>query len=167
MGINTIKQSKTLEEDLLKMINKHREIKKFVEKYLQNQKLCFENFQITPHTRAIVPEYGDFELKKDVLGNSYKVYTFTFVAVEKISNQPLIDANINNMEIMDDFNNWILEQEKNSHYPNFGDNVIEYKWELTQNMGNLAYVDEQSIAKYLLTIKLNYVEKERDSKNDI
>lgn len=141
-------------------VNKHTAIRDFVQQFVDDRFLQFESIEFVTGARSVVPNYGDNVERIDILGNKYKSYTFTFIAIQDFD-RGSTDFNEQNMMIMDSFNDWIVEKEENGEYPNFGDNCINYRWELLQNMGNLAQIDESlSLAKYMLTCKLNYTERE-------
>jgi hypothetical protein len=93
-----------------------------------------------PAFRSIVPEYGDFKLSSDIVGNDKKVYTFAFVGVEQFD-LGTSENNETNMQMFDDFSGWITEKERNKEYPDFGDKCSKYQWEVLQNMASLAAYD--------------------------
>ena len=138
-------------------MNKHTILKEWVNQFLVDKNLSFETVEMNLGARALVPNYGDFLVKQDVLGNKYKEYTFAFVGCELID-YGTSDVNENNMNLFDEFNEWIEEQERNKNYPDFG--AIDYKLEPLQNMANIAQYDEASqLAKYMLLCKITYTEK--------
>lgn len=138
-------------------MNKHTILKEWVNQFLEEKNLSFETIEMNLGARALVPNYGDYVVKTDVLGNKYKEYTFAFVGCELID-YGTSDVNENNMNLFDEFNEWIEEQERNKNYPDFG--ATEYKLEPLQNMANIAQYDESSqLAKYMLLCKISYTEK--------
>ena len=138
-------------------MNKHTILKEWVNQFLVDKNLSFETIEMNLGARALVPNYGDFLVKQDVLGNKYKEYTFAFVGCELID-YGTSATNENNMNLFDEFNEWIEEQERNKNYPDFG--ATEYKLEPLQNMANIAQYDEASqLAKYMLLCKISYTEK--------
>lgn len=140
-------------------VNKHKIMQEYVQQFLTDNYLYYHSADVYPNARMIVPQYGEFTLKTDIVGNKYKRYTFAFVGYEQLDNGTS-DVNADTMNKFDLFNEWVLEQEKDKNYPDFGENVTDYEIKPLQNMANLALVDEQGIAKYMLAIQLNYVEKE-------
>lgn len=142
-------------------VNKHLAVKTWVEEFLDGAKMSFDNIDASmPNFRSLIPDYGDFLVKQDIQGNKTKRYTFAFVGIETLDN---IDNDTNNAttrQKIDDFNDWIVEQEKLKNYPDFGTDIIKYKVEPLQNTANLAQVFEDSgFAKYVLMARIEYVER--------
>lgn len=139
-------------------VNKHTALKEWAQAFTTDI-LGFESVEMYPGMKSIVPNYGDYLIKQDICGNKYKEYTFAFVGVESLSTGT-DDLNELNMQIFDDFNTWIEAQEIAKNYPNFGDNVTDYRLVPLQNMANQAFYDESTkCAKYMLMVRLEYVEK--------
>lgn len=141
--------------------NRHAAVKTWVEQFLSGNKMSFENIEGIQGFRSIVPDYGDFIISQDILGRKKKQYTFGFIAVEPLDR---IDNDTNNTttrQLVDDFNDWLVLQEKNKNFPNFGTNVIEYKVVPLQDTANMAQVFEDiGLVKYILTARIEYTEKE-------
>lgn len=140
-------------------MNKHTAMKDFIQGFLTDRNLYFESIDNYPGFRSIVPEIGEYKVFSDVLGNDYKRYTFAFVGIENLD-YGTSHKNEYNRQLFDDFADWILLQEKNGNYPNFGQGVSEYEWEVLENMANLAdYNESTRTAKYMLSCRLNYTER--------
>lgn len=138
-------------------VNKHLALQAWVQPFLTDNYLYFESADAYPGVRAIVPEYGDYLLKKDILGNKYKLYTFVFIGYEQMDTGTS-DINAENMQLMDSFNEWLEEQQEIRNFPNFGENCSEYEIEILQNMANLATISDDGLAKYMLGAKIIYKE---------
>ena len=55
------------------------------------------------------------------------------------------------------------EQDRNKHYPDFGDDCDIEKMEVLQNMPNLAGVNaEEGLAKYMIQGRILYMEHGKD-----
>lgn len=138
-------------------VNKHKALQEWVQQFLDNENLYFESADDYPGTRKIVPNYGDYINSQDVLGNKYKSYTFVFIGYENIDTGTS-DVNTNNMKLFDDFNEWVELQKENKNFPDFGENCSEYEIVPLQNMANLSALYENGLAKYMLAVRINYVE---------
>ena len=138
-------------------VNKHKQLQDWVESFLENNYLYFETADAYPGIREIVPNVGDYVRFQDILGAKYKTYTFMFVAFEKIDTGTS-DVNVENMHMMDAFNEWLEEQIDTQNYPDFGNNCTEYEIEILQNMADVAYITDDGLAKYMLGAKINYKE---------
>lgn len=140
-------------------VNKHTVLRTWVQPFVINAYLNFESVDMMPSARSLVPNYGDFQIKKDICGNKYKEYTFAFVGVQSFDTGTS-SVNEDNMKMFDDFNDWIETQETQKNYPNFGENVTNYKLIPLQNMANLSFYDEETqTAKYMLMVRVEYMEK--------
>lgn len=140
------------------MVNKHEALQNWVEPFLENNYLYFETADAYPGIREVVPDFGDYTDKVDILGFKYKTYTFMFVAFEKIDTGTS-DVNVSNMYLMDSFNEWLETQIENKNYPNFGEGCSEYEIEILQNMADVAYITDDGLAKYMLGAAIHYKEE--------
>lgn len=127
--------------------------------FTDNKILQFDTLESYPGARSLVPDYGDFTLAADILGNEKKAYDFAFVGTEPLS-FTTDDQNQTNLNLFDEFSQWVIEQDKNKNYPDFGENITDYKLIPLQNTANRAYFDETSgLAKYILGFRLEYTQK--------
>ena len=142
-------------------MTKHEAIMDWLNSYIEsdtmaNGDLSFENVTITPGFRSVVPNAGDNMLFEDITGRKKKEYVFSFIICENFDSEGY-DYNLAAMEIGDKFNTWVDEQGENKNYPDFGENVYKYMVESLSNMADLALV-ENSFAKYMLTVRVEYWE---------
>ena len=138
--------------------SKHSIMRDWVDGFLYDNYLYFESADVIPGARMMVPQYGDYVNRTDILGAKYKSYTFLFIAYKQLDSGTS-DINITNMQIMDSFLEWLEEQKEDENYPDFGDNCSEYEIQPLQNMANLATVTEDGLAKYMLGVRINYKEE--------
>lgn len=142
-------------------VNKHQAMKTWVEQFLNGEKMFFENIEAEIGARTLIPDYGDFVVKTDILGNSTKYYTFGFIAIEPLDPHDIETNNVNTRQLVDSFNDWLILQKKNGNYPDFGENASRYKIVPLQNTANMASTfPELQLAKYILMARIEYVEKE-------
>lgn len=137
--------------------SKHKVLQDWVSTFLENNYLYFESAEAYPGIRMVVPQYGDYTDRVDILGYKYKSYTFIFIAYEQMDTGTS-DVNVENMELMDEFLAWVEEQKEAGNFPNFGEKCDEYELVPLQNMANLATVSDDGLAKYMLGIKIKYRE---------
>lgn len=140
-------------------VNKHEVMKEWVQSFLDDNFLYFEASEAYPGVRTLVPNYGDYERKRDILGNHYKSYSFVFIGYESID-VGTSDVNITNMAVFDAFNEWLEEQKKAENFPNFGDKCHDYDIIILQNMANLATIQDNNLAKYMLGARIDYIEED-------
>lgn len=141
------------------MESKHRALQDWVADFLENNYLYFESADAYPNVRIVVPDVGDYVVRTDILGNKYKSYSFVFVGYEQIDTGTS-DINVLNLEVMDEFNDWIVEQQEYKNFPDFGPKCSEYELTPLQNMANLAMLSEDGLAKYMLGVRIDYKEEE-------
>ena len=79
--------------------------------------------------------------------------------IASVLNQKDIDVNVDNMYMVDQFNDWLAEQKELKNFPNFGDKCSEYDIIILQNMANLAYISDDGLAKYMLGARIDYKEE--------
>ena len=108
------------------MASKHKALQNWVQRSLDDNYLYFESADAYPNVRTIVPRYGDYLNKTDILGAKYKSYSFVFIGYEMIDTGTS-DLNITNMEVMDEFTRWLEIQKEELNFPDFGDNCSEYE----------------------------------------
>lgn len=140
------------------MISKHKAIQKWVQTFLDDNYLYFESADAYPGIRTIVPQYGDYTNSTDICGFKYKSYTFLFIGYEQIDTGTS-DVNTTNMEIMDAFTEWLEEQKENENFPDFGQKCSEYDIIPLYDMANLATIQDDGIAKYMLGCRIDYKEE--------
>lgn len=139
--------------------SKHKAMQDWVASFLKDNYLYFESASAYPNVRALVPNYGEYLRKTDVCGFKYKSYTFAFVGYEQLDIGGTSDVNIHNMEIMDAFNEWLIQQQAEQNFPDFGELCSEYEIVPLQNMANLATVSDDGLAKYMLAARIDYKEE--------
>lgn len=139
-------------------MSKHKIIQDWVQAFLDSNYLYFESADAYPGIRTIVPQYGEYVNYTDICGFKYKSYTFIFIGFEQIDNGTS-DVNITNMEVMDAFTKWLEEQKENENFPDFGPKCSEYDIIPLQNMANLATIQDNGLAKYMLGVRIDYKEE--------
>lgn len=139
-------------------MSKHKIIQDWVQEFLENAHLYFESADAQPGIRTIVPQYGEYVNSTDICGFKYKSYTFIFIGYEQIDTGTS-DVNTTNMEVMDEFTVWLEEQKEIGNFPDFGQNCSEYDIIPLQDMANLATIQENGLAKYMLGVRIDYKEE--------
>ena len=92
-------------------ISKHEAMLNWIQPFLEDNYLYFESADAYPGVRELVPNYGDYVNKTDILGNKYKSYSFVFIGYESIDTGTS-DVNLRNMELFDNFNEWLEKQKR-------------------------------------------------------
>ena len=140
-------------------VNKHKVMRDWVSQFLDDNYLYFESADAYPNVRVLVPDYGDYVNRTDIVGNKYKSYSFVFIGYEQID-PGTSDNNIDNLSAFDSFNDWLEEQKENKNFPDFGEKCSEYDIIILQNMANIGTISEDGLAKYMLGVRIDYKEEE-------
>jgi hypothetical protein len=139
-------------------VNKHKVMRDWVSQFLEDNYLYFESADAYPNVRVLVPNYGDYINRTDILGNKYKSYSFVFIGYETLD-PGTSDVNMDNLAVFDSFNDWLEEQKELRNFPNFGDNCSEYDIIILQNMANISAISSDNLAKYMLGVRIDYKEE--------
>lgn len=139
-------------------VNKHKVIQDWVQQFLDDNYLYFESTDAYPGIRSIVPNYGEYIVRTDILGYKYKSYSFAFIGYEQVDTGTS-DVNTTNMQIMDAFTEWLETQKENENFPDFGQNCSEYDIIPLQDIANLATIQDDGLAKYMLGVRIDYKEE--------
>jgi hypothetical protein len=134
-------------------------MQEWVQSFLDDNYLYFESADAYPGIRTLVPNYGDYVVKTDILGRKYKSYSFVFIGYERLDTTTS-DVNVENMEMFDKFNEWLELQKQQENYPNFGAKCSDYDIIILQNMANTVTVTDDNLAKYMLGARIDYLEEE-------
>ena len=90
-----------------------------------------------------------------------KEYGFTIVLTWAFS-ESTDDLNLSAMNFAQSFMDWIVEQNRNKIFPDFGEGCQVKKIENLQNMPNLASIDwENMTARYMIQCRVLYFERGR------
>jgi hypothetical protein len=139
-------------------MSKHKALQDWVQSFLDDNYLFFQKADAYPDTRIIVPNVGDYTIKTDICGFKYKTYTFVFIGYQSID-VGTSDNNTDNMNIFDEFNNWLVRQQELQNFPDFGKSCSEYEIKPLQNMANLSHITDDGLAEYMLAAQINYKEE--------
>lgn len=144
-------------------MSKHEAMKRYVEEKvteLIGKLLSFNFADDSPYSVSFLTNYSGKVVKKYVRAAD-KEYTFSVLITWQYSAET-DDHNLQAMNFAQEFMDWIDEQNRKRHFPDFGTNCQVKKIENLQNMPNLATVDwENMVAQYMIQCRVLYFEKER------
>lgn len=136
---------------------------------VKNNPLFFNAIQATSDSKQFVTVGSATSTNKNYLDGSVgKEYIFTIIDFRSVVYQPIVTVSgypSENVETMLDVQgiiDWISTQNKNRHFPNFGDNMIVESIEATSNNPNLNGIDTNvtpALAKYSISIKIDYIDE--------
>ena len=96
---------------------------------------------------------------EDILGNRLRAYDFALQAILSHS-EGADDTNLENMQLMREWQDWIDEQQADKNYPDFGPDCSEYCLLNLNDSPELAQIQQNNkMAKYQFFARLEYVEK--------
>ena len=144
-------------------MTKHEIMKDYVNEKVTEltDKLVSFNFaDDSPDAVSFLTNYSGKVVKKYVRASD-KEYGFSIVVTWHFSTET-DDLNLQAMNFVQEFMDWIEEQNRAKHFPDFGKYCQVKKIENLQNMPNLAAVDwENMTAQYVAQCRVLYFEKER------
>lgn len=121
--------------------------------------LNFNYSQEEPDAVALITNYSD-KVRKKYVRAAEKEYGFSIVITKPFSSYG-DNLNLEAMNFVQAFMDWLETQNRKKIYPAFPDNCQIKKMEVLQNMPNLAGInDEEQLARYMVQCRLIYFEKE-------
>lgn len=141
-------------------MTKHDAMKMYFEpkvKELVGKMLGFNFSPESPDNIAFVTNYSDKVRKKYIYG-AEKEYGFTII-ITKAYSTDTDDLNLEAMNFAQAFMDWLDEQNRLKNYPEFPESCQIRKMENLQNMPNLAGINPQGLARYMIQCRLIYFEK--------
>lgn len=143
----------------------HDSVKVYFEPKVQELAGNILNFNFSPESDdsfALVTNYAGKVGKEYINGDKEKAYGFAIVIVKSYSTDG-DDLNLQCMNFVQKFMEWLEEQERKKNYPVFPQNCKIHKMEVLQNMPNLAGVNaEEGWARYMVQCQILYREQEED-----
>lgn len=144
-------------------MTKHEIMKSYVEgkvTELVGSLVSFNFADNSPDSVSFLTNYSGKIVKK-YLRAADKEYGFTILITWHYSAET-DDLNLQAMNFVQNFMDWIEEQNRLKNFPDFGERCQVKKIENLQNMPNLASVDwENMTAQYMIQCRVLYFEKER------
>lgn len=124
------------------------------------------NFNFSPESPdefSLLTEYSEKVVKKFVDGNIRKSYGFAIIVIKHYSTVK-DDLNLECMNFVQEFMDWMEEQNKKENYPDFGSNCKVEKIEVLQNMPNLSGINtEEGLAQYMIQGQVLYIEHDKNN----
>lgn len=138
------------------MANKNKEILEFLDKCPAVKSFLYFNSATDKAGRvSIETVYSDVWEKRFIRDVGIKVYEFAVVQMLP-QDQGTSEVNAEQAQIVQDFMDWIDEQNRSRNFPKFqGCKVLSIK--NLQNMPNLAGVNEAgTVARYMFQVRVRY-----------
>lgn len=143
-------------------MTKHDAVHSFIKKKideLTEQTLGFNYSSEEVGQIAITTDFSDRVIKKYFRG-AEKAYGFTITLIRLYSTD-LDSLNLECMNFVQSFMDWIDEQNRKKNFPDFGENCQIKKMENLQNMPNLSGINpKEGLARYQIQCRIIYFDKE-------
>jgi len=138
-------------------MNKHQAMFDFMETYPKISSLFSFSFAEARAGRAAMVPIDDETVSKDILGNEDCVYNFAIAEYHGMSADPFSNVNIEKISAVDDFIEWVQEQNRIRNYPKLGEGCFVEKIEAVRANSPLAAIDPaRGIAKYMFMVEVYY-----------
>jgi hypothetical protein len=123
-----------------------------------NGNLYFNFGEASDNNSFFIPVPTDYVVKQDIMGTKTRFYTFAITTFKDIANNPYSMENINDYSEVQNFLDWIEEQNNQRSFPDFGENCNVLEVLNLSNMANVSNQDQQ-LAKYMTQCRVVYEEK--------
>lgn len=140
-------------------MTKHEAMFDFIKQYPKlNKVLYFNSIKDMADVACLNPVFSDDTIMEYTTGNAEKEYTFAIAYMKQYDNQGTSKVNINAINEVQDFMQWIDEQNDKKNFPVFPDNCFINRIKNLYDMPQLAGTDGQK-AEYLFQCKVEYTEE--------
>ena len=131
----------------------------FLKQYPPLYDLLYVNTVIdTPSLTSLNTVYSDYAIQEYTCGNSEREFIFMIKQIKNYDSSGTSQTNESAFIEVQDFMNWIDEQNEKRNFPNFPENCTIYKIENLQNMPNLSGTSNQGTAEYMFQCRVLYEE---------
>lgn len=145
-------------------MTKHDAVYKFFKQKIDEiaeQTLGFNYFSESIDQIALTTDYSDRVIKRYFKG-AKKAYGFTITIIRPYSTD-LDMLNLECMNFVQEFMDWITEQNRKKNFPDFGSDCQIQEIENLQNMPNLSGINsKEGLARYQIQCRINYFDKEEN-----
>lgn len=140
----------------------HNKVFEYVQKYPKiGDFVTFNGGKATAGAVQLETVEGQRVISQDICGNQRIEYSFLIISYMNYSTVPYSKQNVENMMKVQDFMNWITEQNIARNYPDFEGVTIE-KMENAMNIPDVSgYDPKERLAKYMFGVKIIF-EKEQE-----
>lgn len=137
---------------------KAKAITDYIKKYSQSHNWLYFNVVLKAPGRASVITDSDNTIQEYLDGSKDKEYQF-MVEMAKNYDTGTSDANMEALEEIKEFIDWINENEAKGIYPEFPDNCMIESIEVLGEMPEVVVDPTKNIARYRISLKIKYLER--------
>lgn len=146
-------------------MTKHDAVKAYFEPKVQELTRDILHFNYSPESSdsfGLITNYAEKTVKKFINGDARKAYGFTIEIIKEYSTFG-DDLNLECMNFVQGFMDWLDDQNTEKNYPDFGDNCEVEEIEILQNMPNFAGMNpEAGLARYMVQGRILYIERDKN-----
>lgn len=121
--------------------------------------LYFNKIQDMVDSTSVNTVYTDYAVQEYTCGNADREFVFAIKQMKTYDSSGTSGINRQSIAEVQDFMDWIDEQNAKKNFPKFPDNCTVYKIENLQNMPELAGTDDQGTAEYMFQCRVRYEER--------
>lgn len=142
-------------------MTRHESMFEFMKKYKNVGDLFSFDFMEAEKNASSFCVVEDEEIQRDILGNRTVRYKFAIAEYLPFSAAPYSRENLQNVEAVDAFIEWVRMQDKQFNYPNLGENRQVQSLSAKRIGSGIDYVDRnKNVARYAFTVTVEYEELE-------
>jgi len=139
-------------------MSKHQAMIDYIGRFppISNKWLYFDYIDDDREKEAISPIVQEIT-QFDIMGNKIGQYDFAIILTRPYS-KATDDVNIQNMDFIDLWIEWLIEQNYDRVLPDFGAKFEVTSVKNLSNMGDLAQTYDSGMGKYMLLCRVEYIE---------
>lgn len=119
------------------------------------ESLAFEFGEAADDQATFNTMTNDDVISEDILGNQRMYYDFAIVIYKKITTEAYVTDNIDNANEVNQFREWVRAQNKQYHFPDFGEDCEVEEIQPLQNNPTVSR-GKDHLAKYLFQCRVIY-----------
>lgn len=139
------------------MDKKHEAMHNYILRCPYIRDLFYIYNNVADNSVSLIPVYSDDVVKWYIDGSAEKQYVFAIAVYKTVSDVPNTEENLEGLCGVQDFMDWIDEQNKNKAFPDFGERCTVESIKNLQDMPDIAGQDERHL-KYMFQCRVNYIE---------
>lgn len=138
-------------------MSKHEAMFNYMKQYSGVDKLFSFNFSEVRKNASAFKLIGEETRSKDIFDNETIVYIFAIAEYRNYSTEPFTSENLEHIEAVDDFIEWVREQDRNENYPDFGTGTLVSEIQAMRTGSGIVDIDPNGrVAQYSFTVKVTY-----------
>ena len=139
-------------------MNKHDAVFAYMQLCPQVNDLFF-NFSTSENGDTVIATTSnEFEVQSFIDGSSLKWYDFSIIQYRELTTEPNDEENVSIMLDVESVMAWLLQQDANENYPDFGEKCEVQNISVLQDTPTVAGQDQRG-AKYMFSVRIEFFER--------